>query len=292
MRKRLPKTKRMNGEQLAAAANKLCPSYLSWFDWGEVWQQDIKTGVALEWATLAAIAGAASQREYTAEFPLLDYTDGARLFPLRNEIPRHHGAQPGHAAHGLHDAPLSLRFLQALVPKLVLRKEGIGYSLFREGCPYFRIASRINYDERPDILFLPGVPHEGTPAFNGRDTLVSFGLSLTSGDEVTGLLRVRNALTPSCRDRVPQEAVKIPVTGIVECSVNKSAKHASAQLKRYDSLFSSGQGLLPTYLVTGNDIGLLGQPGTVVDLEGASINRLSMDLKRAANGILDAFGLF
>jgi hypothetical protein len=277
-----------SGRLLADVAGRLVPGYVDDFDWGAVWSRPLESGLGLEWATLAAIASGSAARGWRYSFPILNVHNGRALFPLRNEVPYHHGAQPGHPGATQHAHSLAARFLQALVPKLLLEKEGRYLSVFREGCPYHKAMGDPTYDERPDILFLRGRPTPGFPEFVQDGTGLDFSFDLDGVGTFSGRLRVINSSVLPLRRREPSGGLEVPVGCIVECSVNKPREVARAQLDRYSRLFSTEAGQPPVVLVTGNDPGPLPWPTTVLDLSCADLSVVERNLRVAADVVLDA----
>lgn len=281
----------IDGRALGRVANRLSPGYLDRVDWGNIWERPLSEGSAFEWAMLAAIAGQAQTQGWKTSFPILDTSNGPSLFRLWNEIPRHHGAQPGHASVYRHDRDLQERFLQSLIPKLVLAKQRNFYSLFREGCPYHKIMVGQDYNERPDIIILPGQPTEGFPRVVRNGTEVEFSYVLKKELVVSGRLRVVNSPTIPCRVRRPREGVDVPITGIVECSVNKPLKVAKEQLQRYENLFSRPSRRVPQILVTGNRLATVQWASKFVDLSATSTDSIEADFRAAAKTSLVLFGI-
>lgn len=282
-----------DGRLLKLVAGRFVPDYSESIDWEDVWDRPLSEGTAFEWTVLAAIAAQAQASGWHYELPLLDIDGGGKLFPLWNEIPTHHGAQPGHSSATHHKQSLPDRFLQALVPKLLLDKQGVYYSVFREGCPYHKIMTGKHYDERPDILFLPGRPTPGFPRFARARAEVDFSFDMIHGPVVTGSLRVVNSPTIPCRRRYPSGGVSMQASEIVECSINKSIQMAVNQLSRYDKLFATADSRVAQTLVTGNDIRSLPAPWkmAVVDLSSEDPGAIERDLRRAANLSLATLGV-
>src|SRR3954471_24279730 len=96
---------------------------MDWVEWGDIWRRPLHAGIALEWATLMALIHSASEGGWSLRVPLQQVPAGEELFPLRNQIPTQHGAQVGHSATTLHDSDLSMRFITALTPKVILERE-------------------------------------------------------------------------------------------------------------------------------------------------------------------------
>lgn len=242
-----------DGQLLLDVAERFIPDYSDQFEWGDIWRRPLISGTAFEWTTLAAFATVAQRRGWQYFFPVLGLESGRSLFPLRNELPRQHGAQAGHGAVGQHSQPLARRFLQAFTPKVVLERDGQYYSVFREGCAYHEVMCGVIYDERPDVLVLPGQPVPGFPRLVQRDTYIEFSFDLMDGSTISGQLRVIDSARPYIRKREPEAGMAVPITGIVECSVNKTAVVAENQLQKYTYLFSY-PAIPPIVLVTGNDL--------------------------------------
>ena len=219
------------GETLHDVARRLMPDLIGWADWQDIWQRQLRSGVALEWATLAALVSSATAAGWHADIPLQKVKLGASLFTLRNEIPTHHGGQPGHAAGLSVDTPLAYRFLAALTPKLVLTRGSQHVSVFREGCPYHAVMSNVAYQERADIVLVSGTTHPNLPRIHegAAGQVVKFGFAVEGVGDISGELDVRNSPTIPCRWRKPEKGCVVPTRGLVECSVDKSAAHALRQ---------------------------------------------------------------
>jgi hypothetical protein len=280
------------GSLLAAVSEVLIPGFASTtFEWGNLWHRPWPNGTAFEWASLAALASEASRRGWVYSFPILQYDSGSKLFPLRNEIPFHHGAQAGHSEILRHKLSLSLRFLQSMVPKVLLQKSGKSYSVFREGCPYHEIMKGATYPERPDILFIMGECEQGYPRIMKGGKEVEFSFALLDGPIISGVLRVVNSPTLPCRSRLPRHSMDIPVAGIVECSVNKPVDVAASQMAIYNSIFSSPNSAPPQFLLTGNPISTFNWPNQSVNLLAGDPELLESELRHAARRILDYFDI-
>lgn len=279
-----------DGRLLLSVATRFIPDYSERFEWGDIWRRPLISGTAFEWTTLAAFAAVTQRRGWQYSFPMLGLESGRSLFPLRNELPRQHGAQAGHGAVEQHSQPLARRFLQAFTPKVVFEKGDEYYSVFREGCAYHEVMSRGVYDERPDILVLPGRPVPGFPRLIQGDTYVEFAFDLTDGPTISGQLRVIDATKPYIRRCEPEAGMTLPITGIVECSVNKTAVVAENQLQTYARLFSYPT-VPPMVLVTGNDLSSLQRPGVVVDLASNDVDIIERNFCDAASLILDHFSI-
>ncbi|MBD2247051.1 hypothetical protein [Nostoc sp. FACHB-888] len=280
----------MQAQLLSLIATRLIDGYLDNFLWKDIWTRPLEDGSAFEWTMLAALAAQAEIRGWKYSFPILNLPMGASLFPLRNEIPKHHGAQPGHSGtrqgHNLKD-----RFLQAFIPKILLSKNDQYYSMFREGCSYHQVMANVDYQERPDILILPGHPQETFPKLTQQDTCLDFSFKLSEHTSISGQVRVLNSPVVRCRYRIPEEGLQLPIAGIMECSVNKSLSIANAQLEGYIRIFSTSSASPPVFLVTGNEIPPCKWLKATIPLSCTDENLLEYAFRRAANLALDAFGI-
>jgi hypothetical protein len=276
---------RIDGTRLYEIANRLFPDVVGKVIWEDCWERPLHTGTALEWATLFAVAAEAAINGWSVSFPLLAEERGLILFPLRNEIPTHHRAQPGHLGGGAGD--LANKFKQALIPKLVLQKDGSSYSVFREGCPYHKIAIGTDYDDRPDILFLKGRLKNDYPHI--ADDILAYAFEFDSGG-MSGKLKIINSGRIPLFEKLPNEPHDIPVAGIIECSVNKSTLVATKQLKRYEQLFRSNYGP-PLFLLTGNALPPLAWPACSVDLTLEDTGLLEATLRAGAAAALRSFSI-
>ena len=280
-----------DGHLLASAANQMVPNYETLFRWGDTWTSALDTGRALEWTMLSALASQAQIYGWKYYFPLLSLPIGKSLYPLWNELPRQHGGLPGNTGAIQHRIRLRDRFLQAFVPKLIIEKAGSSYSVFREGCPYHKLMTDIQYDERPDIVLIAGNPTPGFPKIAEDESEVIFSFDLADGIVVSGGIRILNSMLLLCRWREPRTGAAIPISGIVECSVNKSTAMAQRQLSEYQHIFGSTERQLPIVLVTGNDLPLLNWPQYRVDLETTNIDVIERDCRTAADLALATFGI-
>lgn len=280
---------RVDGSALYGCAARLLPLYRSpALMWGDIWNQPIQTGAALEWTTLAAIATIARERGWLVSTPLVDGGENADLFRLRNEVPRAHGAQAGHSAAISHEIVLARRFLAAFTPKLVMRRQEDEVSVFREGCPY-QVQLPSNVIERPDMLFVEGAPVTGYPRLTDDGTALEFAFGRAHAS-VAGAVRVRNAPFVSYVKAVSAAGV-LRNRGIIECSVNKTPNVASRQLALYEQLFAT-QTEVPIVLVTGNDLGKLGYPSVQLPLTQVDPDALYESFRKMAERVLTEFGLF
>ena len=281
----MPKT---SGTALRDAAEELLPGFLAWADWGSTWTRPIDSGVALEWATCAAVAAAAARAGWSCEVPLLSKEHGKVLFPLRNEVPTQHNAQAGHSASLRHRVPMVDRFVGAMIPKIELAFGAKRLSLFREGCPYHAIMTDKVYDERPDIVIVAGHLSEGFPwvELRGSSEVVHFSFDIDGVGTAAGELQVRNAPWIPCAVRRPENGCDVPARAVIECGVQKTAMVARQQTERYRTLFSADE----VVLVTGNDLSAMGLPNATVRLPGDSVS-LANDLRRVGKVLVEALGM-
>jgi hypothetical protein len=148
-----------------------------------------------------------------------------------------------------------------------------------------------DYSERPDILILPGHPTEGFPSFSEERQYLKFSFDLEDGTVVLGTLKVINSSTIPCRSRSPRGGMLLPITGIIECSVNKTEFIASEQLTRYEEVFHTSNGEPPLFLITGNDLSLLHWENALVDLSTDDINILESEATKGVSLAMDVFGI-
>lgn len=182
---------------------------------------------------------------------------------------------------------------QAFVPRAVLTKDRLHHSIFLEGLPYHLLGrvSPTYYAERPDIIFVPGQPTLGSPIIvNGGYIDYSFDLEAPIAQTVGGRLQIVNRPQPSLDHRIPREGAPVVPSGIVECSINKTALKAREQLKRYSELFAVPSVATPSILIAGRAVNLQGYPSAFVPLD-QGIDNFSNALRLAANETLDAFNL-
>lgn len=279
-----------NGKQLGLITRDLLPGIYDKIDWINLWNRKLENGAAFEWAVFAAIVYAAKEKGYTVSFPLIEQYNAGDFFVLRNEIPLTYGSQAGNSATLLSSKKLDERFLYSLVPKALISTTSNTYSIFREGCPYHKIMCGDNYLERTDIIIMPGSPTEGFPRLNAAGNEVDFSYEYNH-NTVSGTLRVRNSPLIPCKRRLPRKSIKIPPQGIVEVSVNKTAEVATAQLEKYNELFTS-EGKTPLFsLITGNDLSSLPYDTHTIKLNGQDNDSLKENLLTEARGILTNFRL-
>ncbi len=281
------------GKDLASVSERLVPGFTTLFDWGDVWDRPLTEGLAFQWSVMAALVSALHARGWRYSFPVLGLPAGKALFQLRNEIPYHHGAQPGHAAMAQRELnDLSQRFLQAFIPKVIVEKTGRDYSMFFEGCPYHRIMTNIAYDERPDIVFLPGRPSAGFPCLVEKGSQVGFSFVFPEGAIASGALRLQDSPSPLPVWRNPPEGMAIPIAGVAECTVEKPESVAGPQMRKYAKLFSSASGSPPALaLVDGDDPPQVEWKTAAVRLNSGDLASLQADLFAAAKLVLTTFGI-
>lgn len=279
-----------NCEHLGKATEQLIPEYYDSIIWGNIWKRKLESGTAFEWAVTAALIKAAKNAGYTVSVPLLESYNAPDYFVLRNEIPLTHGAQVGNSDTLLRSKPLRDRFLYCLVPKAVFAKDGVAYSLFREGCPYHKIMSGLAYRERTDIIIVPGTPVNGFPIVseNGKDILFSYDYN---GTILNGVLSAVSSPYIPVKRREPRGGVKLSPKGIVECSVNKTKEIATKQLEKYDALFRTETEHPSLSIIAGNDLSSLQYDTHTIDLTTANIEQLTLELESSAKAILQNFAL-
>jgi hypothetical protein len=157
--------------------------------------------------------------------------------------------------------------------------------LFREGCPYHKLLTQSQYDERPDILFVEAEIPSATPLVEGQR--LSYEINKNGVQLASGQLRIKNAPNLPIISRRPSEPVELDVLGIIECSVNKSIEVATEQLDRYSNLFRPNH----LALITGNGLQLPTCCNCRVDLNLTTETLLEAQFRSAAKSVLMAFGL-
>ena len=279
-----------NCKILGSVTQQLIPDIFDQVDWNGIWNRKLENGTAFEWSTFAALVKVAKDNNIEVTFPLIEKYNAGEFFILRNEIPLTHGAQAGNTSTTLSSKGLKERFLYSLVPKAIFKYGDKTVSVFREGCPYHKIMYGKNYLERTDIIFIPGTPTEGFPKYNSSETEVLFSYNYPE-QLITGNLRILNSAIIPCRSRSPRGGFSICPSGIIECSVNKTAEVATEQLQRYNALFSTSAENTKFSLITGNDLSFLEYDTHYVDLTTEDVSALLNDLIMAANGILKNFSI-
>lgn len=279
-----------NCKPLGEVTQKFIPEYFDIIDWSNIWSRKLESGTAFEWAVLASLIYVAKKHNISVEIPLIDQFDAGEYFILRNEIPLSHGAQAGNSATALSSKELKYRFLYSLVPKAIFRNNDQTYSVFREGCPYHKIMCGKNYMDRTDIIIIPGAPTEDYPKFNNAETEVTYSF-VQSSEQFSGVLRVRNSPLIPCKMRLPRKNLQLLTTGIIECSVNKTAEVATNQLQKYDSLFTSNNHHPALSLITGNDLSSLPYDTHQINLETEDASILFQELLASAEKMLKNFSI-
>lgn len=200
------------------------------------WSAKVETGKAVEILSLCFLAASAIRLGEKVSIPEI-FINKPDLFYLRNVLPRHHGAQPGHEGV-IGDISLQDRFVAALTPRLVIKTEESSFGVYREGFPVHLIQTLkeggMEYLDRPDILVVEGIVdvHDWTKGEVG----FSYACSVGGCD---GVLRVKNDINLPLKSYRERFRSGIPTTGIIECSVGKGRERAEEQLERYLELFSS-----------------------------------------------------
>lgn len=265
---------------LQESAETLFPDEFASVDWRDIWERPLEDGTAFQWSIVAAVTRVLIEHGWTYSIPLLNLARGHELMTLRNEIPVAHLAQAGHSAGSDEDVTLESRFMQSLVPKLVFTKGDRVVSLFIEGCPYHVVATGQRYEVRPDILFLPGQLED----IKIQGQMIAYAYRYSPDLLLEGALRVGSSRLLPVVERKPSEDIPLSVLGVVECSVNKSVRVATAQIEGYKAVFglSDDQG---TVLVTGNQIKADCGPMVQVNLAASNSLELKASLLQAGEYI-------
>jgi len=281
---------------LANLAEIFVPGFLRLFNWinlnnRNIWNMPISTGTAFEWTIFAAIISEAKLQGWQSSFPILNYPRGDSLFLLRNEIPRQHGAQPGHSHQSEHKIKLQDRFYQALVPEVQLERNGNFLSIFREGCPYHSIMSEMNYDECPDIVMVPGYLMPGYPQFLQNDRIINYNFNFSHCANIKGSIRVLDSPILPLISKCPPTKLKLPVSCVVECSINKTAEHSNRQLIQYYDIYNNPYEKLYLAIIAGNSLDNLTWPHFAIDLKSRNINLIEQQIRSAVKTIIEKCGL-
>lgn len=269
---------------LSEICENLFPEIYREINWRDLWERPLANGAGFQWTILFSAVNSFIQHGWSCDVPLFKLPNGRDFFLLRNEIPQQFGSQAGHSAAPLTDVPLKDIFVQSLIPKFVLSKNGINLSIFYEGCPYHRIMKGVEYAIRPDILFFPGSIIE-IPTLNVDSTELSYKYSYNDHLALEGTMRIGNFRILPVIKRAPAENIDLPVQGVVECTVNKSEAVALAQLVAYKNIFTPIKSET-AILVSGNKSQL--EPSVFVDLEGTPA-QIVASIKIAGDFIYESF---
>jgi hypothetical protein len=142
------------------------------------------------------------------------------------------------------------------------------------------IATGQRYEIRPDILLLEGYLDD----IQIQGQIVHYKYRYSPDLLLEGALRVSNSRILPIVERRPAKDIPLAVLGVVECSVNKTGRVASAQIEGYRTAY----GFLEdqsTVLVTGNEIGSDCGPMTQVNLATTDPSVLSSSLQQAGEYI-------
>lgn len=281
----------IDSRTLGRVAERLVPGYLRDIPWRDLWERPVEQGKAFEWTTLAALVAMARGHGWTCSFPLLAAPNRADFFEYRNSIPRHHGARVGHSGHRGTGEHLRNEFLAAFIPKVMMSRANSTVCLFREGNAYHEVMTDLDYEERPDMVLVAGAPSPGFPRFDESSQAVLFAFDFETGMHVSGALRPVNSPTIPLLEREPEQSIAVPVLGLIECSVNKSAQTAQAQIGTYSRLFSERGREPKGVLVTGNELANLVWPNRTVPMNLSSIKDIEDAFRTAGDFVLSEFGL-
>ncbi|KAB0665695.1 hypothetical protein F6V25_08220 [Oryzomonas japonica] len=213
------------------------------------WLTSLQTGKAIEMLSLCALASSAKNLGANIHVPYL-FVNKPDLYYVRNVIPRHHGAQPGHEAT-IENLLLEDRFVAAMTPRLLVEIGSRVYGVYREGFPIHLIHTLRNkkaeYFDRPDILIVEG----SVAAILESSDKVNFTYACSLG-KCNGTLRVKNDISLPIISYNSDLLGVLPIKGIIECSVGKGNYHAEKQLNRYLEIFS-GSDIPLSLLVNGRN---------------------------------------
>lgn len=232
---------------------QLRPSLLNEFNWFDIWDRPLDSGIGYEWVVFASILNNAENAGWEVSLPIISYPRVKDLFITRNEIPYQHGAKAGHSFSSETQFSLSDRFIVSLLPKAILSKDGKYISIFKEGSPYHKIMFKNDYLDRPDIIFVPGKPTTGFPLLS-TGNVIDFSYDIKPSKRIYGQLRVVDSNIRPIKSRYPSEGLIVPAIGIIECSVNKKLDVVKGQTNKYLNLFGSEEIKPIIVIATGNKL--------------------------------------
>lgn len=205
------------------------------------WQAPLSTGKLLELTSLLFICKTFRKLGATVSIPVL-YNDKPELFYLRNEMPLHHSAQAGHSANLYSDIELTDRFVAAFTPKVTIHIGDRSFYVMREGNPIHELEQALKHDieykDRPDIGIYSG---EISVTINGKVVNV---VSKDGDNKAHFSLEVKNTSIIPLVDYNEEYEHSTTTAGIVECSVNKRANCANAQIDKYLEIFNTSPSTL------------------------------------------------
>ncbi|EKO3801098.1 hypothetical protein NTE28_003596 [Vibrio harveyi] len=200
------------------------------------WEADLSTGKLLELTTLLFVCQSFKKFGATITIPAI-YREKPELFYLRNEIPLHHSAQAGHSASLYSEIELTDKFLAAFTPKVIIQFGKSCLYVMREGNPIHELEKALKHDiqykERPDIGIYSG---KVSVSINGKVLTVT---SINDGAEAHFLLEAKNSSIIPLVDYHEEGHHYTTTNAIIECSVNKSTRHADSQIKTYLDIFEN-----------------------------------------------------
>lgn len=201
------------------------------------WDQGLETGKAIELLALCSTSNSLIKNGFEPIIPDL-YFQNPDLFYLRNVFPRHHDGQAGHDVTCENEIPLYLRFLSAITPRVIFRKDGIDdLLLFREGYPIHQIIHYSKtgqiYLDRPDIVICKGTIH--TELINKEELIIEY---IQNSNQINVKIRIINHPKIPIISLNSSENFQPSLVGIIECSYSKNVRHAIKQLEQYRNLFS------------------------------------------------------
>lgn len=200
------------------------------------WNAPLSTGKLLELVSLLFVCQ--SFKSFGANIIIPDlYRKKPTLFYLRNEMPLHHAAQAGHSASLVSEVELIDRFVAAFTPKVIINIGENSFYIMREGNPIHELEQAIKdgaeYDVRPDI----GI-YTGKISVSINENIVNV-VSMNNVAEIHFSLEAKNtSIIPLIQYNENGEHF-ITTNGIIECSVNKSTRHANSQIDKYMEIFDN-----------------------------------------------------
>jgi len=202
-----------------------CPESVS------TWEGPLSNGKALEVLTLFTLLSRIKKCGAEVKIEEKFYNFPSWFF-LRNEIPRHHGAQAGHEFYNSGDISIKDRFEAALLPKAKIIQGTQKWMVYREGNPLKNIFD--HFSGKPDIHIRPDI------CLVSGDIEIEFlskkRIQVTHRDRefyaVSQILAKNSELIP-LYDFTCSKDYHVSTIGIIECSVSKITSVADAQLKKY-----------------------------------------------------------
>ena len=202
------------------------------------WNASLFTGKLLELTSLLFLCKSFKDSGAIITIPDL-YQDKPELFYLRNEIPLHHAAQAGHSASLYSEIKLVDRYIAAFTPKVIIEIGGKNFYVMREGNSIHELEQILKYEteykDRPDI----GI-YSGKVSVSVNDKIVNV-VSINDLAEAYFSLEAKNTSIIPLINYDEKGEYYTKTSGIIECSVKKSTRHANSQIAKYIVIFDNLQ---------------------------------------------------